>query len=123
TSYYTPLIPKRAGLTKSDELLDALSEHIEKLQTTPGRHHQSLEDSSFDTWIKLYRPDENSVNTTISYYVKGAVVAWLLDAEIRSITKGKRSLDDLMRLLFSRYSNETGYTDADLQKNAEDIAG
>jgi predicted metalloprotease with PDZ domain len=123
TSYYTPLIPRRAGLTKTEESIEALSDHIGKLQTTPGRRHQSLEESSFDAWIKLYRPDENSVNTTISYYVKGAVVAWLLDAEIRSITKGKRSLDDLMRLLFSRYSNETGYTDADLQKNAEDIAG
>jgi predicted metalloprotease with PDZ domain len=123
TSYYTPLIPKRAGLTKADELLDALSEHIEKLQTTPGRHHQSLEESSFDAWIKLYRPDENSVNTTISYYVKGAVVAWLLDAEIRAASKGLRSLDDLMRLLFSRYSKETGYTDVDIQKASEEIAG
>jgi predicted metalloprotease with PDZ domain len=123
TSYYTPLIPRRADLTKTAELLDALSEHIEKLQTTPGRHHQSLEESSFDAWIKLYRPDENSVNTTISYYVKGAVVAWLLDAEIRAVSKGKRSLDDLIRLLFSKYSKEKGYTDRDLQEVAEEIAG
>ena len=123
TSYYTPLIPRRAGLTKTEELLDALSEHIEKLQTTPGRRHQSLEESSFDAWIKLYRPDENSVNTTISYYVKGAVVAWLLDAEIRAASKGKRSLDDLIRLLFSRHAGDKGYTDADLQSGAEEIAG
>jgi len=123
TSYYTPLIPRRAGLTKTDELLDALSEHIGKLQTTPGRHHQSLEESSFDAWIKLYRPDENSVNTTISYYVKGAVVAWLLDAEIRTASKGKRSLDDLIRLLFSEFGEGKGYTDADLQHAAEEIAG
>ena len=123
TSYYTPLIPRRADLTKTEELLDALSEHIEKLQTTPGRRHQSLEESSFDAWIKLYRPDENSVNTTISYYVKGAVVAWLLDAEIRSLTQGKRSLDDLMRRLFSKYSKENGYADRDLQEVAEEIAG
>jgi predicted metalloprotease with PDZ domain len=123
TSYYTPLMPRRAGLTKNEELFDALSEQIEKLQTTPGRLHQSLEESSFDAWIKLYRPDENTGNTTISYYVKGAVVAWLLDAEIRAATRGARSLDDLLRLLFARYAGDRGYTDADLQKSAEEIAG
>ena len=123
TSYYTPLIPRRTGLTKTEELLTALSEHIEKLQMTPGRLHQSLEDSSFDAWIKLYRPDENSVNTTISYYVKGAVVAWLLDGEIRAATQGERSLDDLVRLLLSRHSGATGYTDGDLERGAAEVAG
>ena len=123
TSYYTPLIPRRVGLTKTEELLTSLSEHIEKLQMTPGRLHQSLEESSFDAWIKLYRPDENSVNTTISYYVKGAVVAWLLDAEIRSKTGGERSLDDLVRRLYAQHSGATGYTDEDLERAAGETAG
>ncbi|HET9232550.1 MAG TPA: PDZ domain-containing protein, partial [Candidatus Eisenbacteria bacterium] len=113
----------RAGLTKTEELLTALSEHIEKLQTTPGRLHQSLEESSFDAWIKLYRPDENSINTTISYYTKGAVVAWLLDAVIRTATSSAKSLDDLLRLLYERHSGKLGYTDPDLQRGAEEIAG
>ena len=54
---------------------------IERLQTTPGRLVHPLEMASYDAWIKLYRNDENSSNTTISYYTKGAVVAFLLDAK------------------------------------------
>ena len=54
--------------------------------------------SSFDTWIKFYRPDENSVNTAISYYTKGAVAGFLLDARVRAATGGAKSLDDVMRL-------------------------
>jgi len=123
TSYYTDLMPCRAGVTTPEEFLGMWSDAIGKLQTTPGRSHQSVEESSFDAWIKLYRPDENTGNTTISYYVKGAVVAWLLDVEIRSATGGAKSLDDLMRLLFARYSGDRGFTDAGVQKAAEEIAG
>ena len=73
----------RAGLSTRDEFLASLSDKIETLQTTPGRAVQSIASASFDAWIKLYRPDENSPNTSISYYVKGAVVAFLLDLRIR----------------------------------------
>ena len=61
---------------------------------------QPLEASSFDAWIKFYRRDENTPNTGTSYYVKGAVVAFLLDAKIRKATGGKKSLDDVMRLAY-----------------------
>src|SRR5678816_789481 len=70
-----------------DEYLDDLSNTIELLQTTPGRLVQSVEMASFDAWIKYYRPDENSNNTSISYYTKGTVIAFLLDAKIRAATK------------------------------------
>jgi len=123
TNYYTDLLPRRTGLTTAEEYLEKLSRHIDTVQTTPGRLFTSLEGSSFDAWIKLYRPDENSANTTISYYVKGAVVGWLLDATIRRASGGKRSLDDLMRLLYDRYAAERGYTDGEAQAAAEEIAG
>ena len=83
---------------------------IEELQTTPGRLVQSAELASFDAWIKYYRPDENSPNTSISYYTKGAVVAFLLDAKIRKATNGSQSLDDVMRAAYERYSGARGYT-------------
>ena len=93
TEYYGALTLHRAGLTSRAEYLGtgtdtagSLSALINNLQSTPGRLVQSAEQSSFDAWIKLYRPDENSNNVAISYYTKGAVVAWLLDAKIRSAT-------------------------------------
>jgi predicted metalloprotease with PDZ domain len=123
TNYYTDLVPRRSGVTTTEEYLEFLSDLIDGVQNTPGRRLHSLEDSSFDAWIKFYRPDENTANTTVNYYIKGAVVAWLLDVEIRKRTDGKRSLDDLMRLLFARYSGERGFTGLDVQACAEETAG
>jgi predicted metalloprotease with PDZ domain len=103
TDYYTDLLLLRAGLIGPERYLERLAEHITTLQSQPGRALQSLEQSSFDAWIKFYRPDENTRNTAISYYLKGALVALLLDLEIRQRTGGARSLDDVLRYFFERF--------------------
>lgn len=103
TSYYDHLLLVRAGLLTPERFLEQLAEAITQLQSQPGRRLQSLEQSSFDAWIKFYRPDENSANSSISYYLKGSLVCWLLDMAIREHTGGMRSLDDLMRLLYVTY--------------------
>ena len=114
TSYYTELGVRRAGLCTQDEFFERLSSLIERLQTTPGRLVHPLEMASYDAWIKFYRNDENSPNTTISYYTKGAVVAWLLDAKIQAATGGAKSLDDVLRLAYTRYAGEYGFTREDV---------
>ena len=122
TSYYEDLLLVRAGLIDDAAYLSRLSQNIESVQRTNGRRLQSLRDSSFDTWIKFYRPDENSSNTRISYYSKGAVAAFLLDAKIRKLTGGKKSLDDVMRKLYELHS-ESGYTAEDFQEIAGEVSG
>jgi predicted metalloprotease with PDZ domain len=123
TDYYGPLLVRRAGLTTTAEYLDMLSSSIEAVQTRPGRRVQSAEMASFDTWIKQYRPDENSANTSIDYYDKGATIAFLLDATIRQATSGVKSLDDAMRLAYQRHSGATGFTPEAFQKAMSDTAG
>jgi predicted metalloprotease with PDZ domain len=123
TDYYADLVVHRAGLTTRDEYLEALSSKIEGLQTTPGRLVQSVTQASFDAWIKHYRPDENSPNTAISYYTKGAVIAFLLDAKIRSLTEGRRSLDDVLRRAFERYSGARGFSGDEIRTLIEEVAG
>lgn len=123
TSYYAPLIVHRAGLSTEDELLAALSREIRELQTTPGRLVQSLAMSSFDTWIKFYHPDENSENTAISYYTKGAVAGFLLDARVRSATGGRKTLDDVMRSALSQNPVAAGYTPEAFRAAASEVAG
>lgn len=131
TDYYAGLTVKRAGLKTRPEYVGSdnpasdgsLSGIIASLQSTPGRLVQSAEQASQDAWIKYYRPDENSGNTAISYYTKGAVVGWLLDAKIRQSTAGTKSLDDLMRLAFSRFSGERGFTPEEFKATAEEVAG
>jgi predicted metalloprotease with PDZ domain len=79
--------------------------------------------AGFDAWIKHYRPDENTPNTAIDYYAKGAVVGFLLDARIREGTAGAKSLDDVLRLAYARYSGDAGFTPEQFQKTAEAASG
>jgi len=123
TDYYADLQVERAGLQTRDEYLDDLSNTIELLQTTPGRLVQSAEMASFDAWIKYYRPDENSNNSSISYYTKGTVIAFLLDAKVRKATGGAKSLDDVMRAAYQKYSGPKGYTPEEFRAVAEQVAG
>ena len=125
TSYYDDLLLVRAGLISPERYLELLAEQIVQLQSQPGRLLQSLEQSSFDAWIKFYRPDEHSANSSISYYLKGALVCLLLDMAIRTQSGGTRSFDDLMRYLYERYPiTGPGIPEVGaLQAAAEAVAG
>ena len=123
TDYYADLQIRRAEISTIDEYLAALSAEIARLQTTPGRFIQPAEQASYDAWIKYYRPDENSINTSISYYTKGLVIGFLLDAKIRHLTNGARSLDELMRSMYQRFSGPYGFTPDDLRTAAVEIVG
>lgn len=124
TDYYTDITLRRAGLITENEFLSATARAFQTLQNTPGRFEQSVEESSFDAWIKFYRPDENSVNSQISYYDKGAIVALLLDLEIRKRSNNAKSLDDVMRYLYAEFFKKNrNYAPADFQKASELMAG
>ncbi len=124
TSYYDRHLLVRAGLQPPSRYLEKLAEELAKIRALPGRFRQSLEESSFDAWIKLYRPDEHTGNSTISYYLKGGVVALLLDLHIRSRTEGARSLDDVMRALYRRANTtKAGFPDNEIQQLMEDATG
>ena len=123
TDYYADLMLLRAGVASRDEYLGLLSSQIRQLQTTPGRLVQSAEAASYDAWIKDYRPDENSANTSISYYVKGAAIAFVLDAKLRRISGGTHSFDDVMRLMYARFSGEKGFTPDDVRNVIVSVAG
>ena len=110
TSYYDNLMMLRAGLLTDEQYLARLTEDITRLDQVRGRKLQSLAESSYDAWIKFYRSNPSSWNSTISYYRKGSIVGLLLDAALREKTGGGRSLDDVMRLAYARYSGPRGYT-------------
>lgn len=103
TSYFDDLVCMRAKRWEPKHFIESLRERIEKLSQTPGRLRQTVEDASFDAWIRLYRPDEDSPHRTVSYYLKGAMVALCLDLSIRGATHGTHSLDDVMRGLWASF--------------------
>lgn len=125
TSFYDLVIPFRVGIYDAKCYLAKVSEAITKLQTTPGRLQQPLNESSFDAWIKLYRPDSNSRNAQVSYYLKGEIVSFLLDLLIRqhSASGPQQSLDDVMRHLWEQFGKaEVGYTREQLKAVFESVA-
>jgi len=125
TSYYDELILRRAGFYTREAYLEKLSAALNDLENRPGRHYLSLAESSWDAWIREYRPNENSKNTGISYYLKGQVIAFLLDAQIISATKGSRNLDDVMRLLWAQYKKRPGrgFSDEEFTAAVNEVTG
>ena len=103
TSYYDDLQLLRSKRIDLKTYLKLVADNWNGILRSPGRHKQSLADSSFDAWTKYYQVDENTPNAVVSYYGKGALVALGLDLQIRAYTKNKQSLDDLMRLLWRKH--------------------
>lgn len=124
TAYYESVLVQRAGIISAKDFLDGKAGQIQGLQERPGRFESSLEEASFDAWIKYYRQDENAVNNQISYYDKGELVNFLLDLEIRKDSNGTKSLDDVLRYLYNEHFKKgRNYTPEDYQKISEMMAG
>lgn len=124
TAYYDNLLLRRSGIATTDEYLEFLAGDIRKLNDTPGRKVQSVAESSFDAWIKLYRRNENSVNSTISYYLKGSLVGLILDLQIRKSTNGNSSIDDVFRKLWAEFKTTgNGFSEEEFRITCEQISG
>jgi predicted metalloprotease with PDZ domain len=123
TSTYEVIALRRAGLITAQRFLEIWAERATQLLRTPGRLRTPLLQASFDAWIKHYRPDETTANTTISYYLKGSLVGLLLDLELRKRSAGARSLDDLMRLLVERHGGPPGLPEGGVERAATDLLG
>ncbi len=125
TSYYDNLIIKRCGFYSEKEYLSLLANDFNTILNRPGHAIQSAAASSFDTWIKYYRPDENSINSGISYYNKGAMLTALLDIKIIAATEGKLKLDDIIREAYEEFflKLDRGFEENEFKSLAERIAG
>lgn len=118
TSYYDELILRRAGLYDKNMILNKLMGSINYVEGSPGVRVQPVAHASFDAWIKGYRPNENSSNTTVSYYSKGGVIAALFDAMIIDKYDGKKCLDHFLRELYAKYFEKLkrGFTEQEFQQ-------
>lgn len=136
TSYYSDLFLRRAGLESDDDYFEAVAEIVARHENTPGRSRTSAEQASFDTWLYFAtfpKQRTNAAKIAVDYYNKGAVLGLLLDLEIRGRTEGRRSLDDVFRLMWSRffvdakaatyYYKGSGYTGADFLAAVNEVSG
>ncbi len=125
TVYYESLLLNRAGLMTREEVLEQLGSTIADYENAPGRRQQSAILSSFDTWIGFFGRSEHAANTSISYYDIGCGLGLLLDLRIREASKGRSSLDDVMRTLYRTFYKEKkrGFTDQEFRDVCEKAAG
>ncbi len=123
TSTYEVMALRRAGLITPQRFLEIWAERVTQLLRTPGRLRTSLAQASYDAWIKHYRPDESTANTTVSYYLKGSVVGFLLDLELRRRSEGTRSLDDLVKALFEQHGTAPGLPEGGVERAAIELLG
>ena len=135
TQYYSYLTMLRCGLWNRRQFLDRLAQEIEALRHDPGRHLMSAESSSFHAWFYDRAPqmqETNFANSTISYYNKGAILGMLLDLEIRACTGGKKSLADVLRLMYQEfyeappdtyYGPGRGYHEKDILAAVNQVSG
>ena len=124
--YYEYLIVKRAGLISEQSLFNNFESSINAFENNPGRLYQSLTQASYETWSDgPFGKQGEDAKKSISYYDKGPVVGLILDFAIRHATQNKKSLDDVMRLLYWQYYKtlQRGFTDAEFQQACESLAG
>jgi len=125
TAYYDNLITRRCGFRNEQEYLNELVSEFNLVLNRAGHKVQSVGLSSFDTWIKQYRPDENSANVSISYYNKGAMLATMIDISIIAKTNGTKRLDDVLKAAYNKYYliENRGLTEQEFQDLAEEVSG
>ncbi len=125
TSFYQDDILRRNGMFTESQFLNSCAAKIGTIENAPGNKVQSVAESSWDAWIKFYRPNENANNSTVSYYTKGGVIANVLNLIIIDQSKGKKSLDDALNLLWKDYylAKGRGFSDAEFREAVEKVAG
>lgn len=117
TSYYADVFLRRAGFYTEDEFTHKVISGINYIERMIGNKIQPIGDASFDAWIKSYRPNENSSNSTVSYYSKGRILGAVFDAMIIAKYNGEKNLDDFMRMMYEIYAVKLkrGFTDKELE--------
>lgn len=105
TDYYADLALVRGGVIDASGFYSTTAGKINEVNDVPA---VALEDASLSTWV-------HPVNGTgYIYYPKGSLAGFMLDILIRDGSDNRRSLDDVMRELYtSEYKRGSGFTNAE----------
>lgn len=119
TDYYAKITTYRSGLKDQAWLLSELKGQVRELQASQVRRKVSLADCSREAW-----EHGGFGNGDLSYYTKGLLVGWIFDALIRDATGGRKSLDDVMRLMYARYRlPQPGYPEDGILRAIDEVSG
>lgn len=124
TAYFDDLCCLRAGVLDLSRYAKILTRHIGNMLDMPGRLRQSLAEASFDAWVRFYRQDENTRNSTSNYYSNGALAAFCIDARLRRETSGEGNLEAALRRLYREtFVAGRGFREQDVLDSLSAVAG
>ncbi len=125
TTYYDELLLLRAGYTDENNYLQKLQSTVNYVEGSLGARLQPVAHASFDAWIKAYRPNENSSNTTMTYYSRGQMLAALIDVMIIAKYDGKKCLDHFLQQLYNKYYKKLnrGFSEKEFKVELEELLG
>jgi predicted metalloprotease with PDZ domain len=124
TEYMESIVLLRAGLLDAETYIDDLADEWPKYLSRPGRNVTPLTELSFEAWTKLYKPADNHLNRTVSYYDKGKWAALVLEILLRESTHGRRGVEQLFRRLWTQFGRRgIGITETDVQAAVAETAG
>jgi len=122
TSYYTDLALVRCGLIGEAEYLNRLGGLITSFENDYANEVVAPYDASFNSW--LARSDYENPHHQNSYYALGNRLGLLLDLELRRLTQGAKSLDDVFRYLYEMYyEKDLGVPEEGIQGACETVSG
>jgi len=111
----------RSGVFNDKSYFETFNEQLQKHFDNFGRFNLSVADSSFDTWLDGYNP--GIPNRKVSIYTEGCLLAFITDVLIRRETKNQKSLDDVMKILYTDYARQNkGYSENDYMSCVELVA-
>lgn len=101
TTYLGELLPYRSGLLTAEEYRDQIAANAAQMTEHVGRTWRPLIDTAVAAQFLYGSPGAGaSQRRSVDFYPEGSLL-WLdADMTVRSITAGKRSLDDFCRAFF-----------------------
>ena len=126
TSWLGDILCLRSGAWTEEDWRKDWTRKMKRHTDRNGMEHESLQESSHDSWIHLYRPNSYSREVQISYYLEGEMAIFCLDVELRRRSKGKYGMDDVMAKLYNEFklgSKTPGITHSDIKRTLVNMEG
>lgn len=122
TTYYGDLFLHKAGVFDWSAYTKEVNVYLKRHFDNYGRYNHSLRESSIDTWVDGYGGTA-APNRRVSIYAEGMLNAMILDLSIRQNTGSQRSLDDLMRALYTDAKAGKSYDESIILAHLQTITG
>lgn len=119
--FYSDLLRRRVGLPVGTPTRTAhLESLIGRYYSSPGNGRLSAERVS----EAAYGGGPGQLGDyTASTHLQGELIGAMMDLAIRHATNGRRSMDDVMRVMLARYAGERGFTSRDVERTIAEVCG